>query len=203
MIYNFDPHQQFDNIDDLPDPRSDQEQLNTLLSTFNHDNPDISYVERSAYELINISGAWITVYRRARDIGNRDEVFDEDPNPKYGQGIRLKGKFAPEPAMITLVKFGVDVENNVTIHFSRSNVLKMFGKKMIAEGDILIVPHNTLSVVQSTDARDGPLNRIDTYRVLSSRDTGNFKYRWIYWTVTAQNVTGDPNIQVDFRAEPS
>jgi hypothetical protein len=203
MIYNFDPHQQFSNIDKLPDHRSDSEQLNSLLSLFNHDNPDIAYAERTAYELINVSGAWITVYKRARDVGNKDEVFEEDANPKYVNGVRLKGFFVPEPAKTVLLKFGADVENETIVEFSRANVLKLFGRKMISEGDILIVPHNTLAVVQSTDSRDGPLNRIDTYRVLGAYDTGDFKYRWLYWSVKVQNITGDPSIQVDFRSEAS
>lgn len=203
MIYNFDPHQDFVSIDNLPDHRSEEERLNSLLSVYNHQNPDIAYGERLAEEMINLSGAWITVFRRTKKDGHKDEIWEENADPTYRNGIKLKGRFAPQPAEVTLNKFGVDLENKTTIQFSRASVFKTFGKDMIAEGDILIVPHNTLTVVQSTDLRDGPLNRVDTYRVLKANDIGNFKYRWLYWACTVENVTGDKSIQVDFRQEQS
>ena len=203
MIYDFDAHQQFSSIDKLPDNRSDQEKLDSLLSVYNHGSPDIAYAERLMEEVSNLSGGWITVFKRNRNPGNKDEVWDEDADPTYRKGIKVKGFFAPAPAEITLTKFGVDIENNVTIHFSRAITLHEFGKEMITEGDVLIVPHNTLTAAQSTDLRDGPMNRVDTYRVLKSADTANFKYRWLFWSVTCQNVTGDTSIQVDFRKEIS
>ncbi len=202
-ITDFDPQQQFSSIDKLPDHRSDAERLNSLLSIYNHDNPDIAYVERLAEEMINISGTWITVFRRQRNEANRDDVWEEDPDPTYRNGIKLKGRFVPAPAEAQLTRWGLDLPNQTTVQFSRANVLKMFGKKMIAEGDILIVPHNTLSIAQVTDLRDGPSNRIDTFRCLKSSESGNFKYRWIYWTCLVENVTGDKTIQVDFRKENS
>jgi hypothetical protein len=199
-IYSFDKHQEFNNIDKIPDFRSDEEKLNSPLSLYNHQSNDIAYAERTAEELINLSGAWITVFKRRR-ASNRDDVWEEDPDPTYKNGIKIKGMFAPEPAEITLSRFGVDVENNVTIHFSRSNVMKLFNKAMIAEGDVLLVPHNTMTVVQNIDLRDGPGNRVEKFRVLKSSDTGNFKYRWLYWTVVAQNITGDETIDVTFNKD--
>ena len=202
-ILDFDPHQQYSTIDNRPDFRSDAERTSSLLSIYNHRNPDIAYTERLAEELINICGAWITVYKRTRDTGNKDEVWDEDADPKYKVGVRLKGKFVPEPAEISQTRWGVDVQNQTTVNFARTSVLKQFGKETISEGDILIVPHNTLTVVQSTDLRDGIHNRVDTYRVLKSSDVGNFKYRWLYWACLVQNITGDPSIQVNFKMDPS
>ena len=202
-IHDFDSHQQFATIDKLPDPRSDMERLNSLMSVYNHDHPDIAYAERLVEELVNISGGWITIYRRNKKTGNKDEIWEEDADPTYKNGIKIKGKFTPEPAETVLTKWGVEVQNETTVHFARSTVLKFFDRDMIAEGDILIVPHNTLSVVQSTDSRDGPNNRIDTYRVIKSSDTGNFRYRWLYWSCLVQNVTGDASIQVDHKTEHS
>lgn len=202
-LYDFDPHQEFISIDKLPDLRSDQERLNSLLSTYNHQSNDLSYAERLAEEIINIAGAWITVHPRQRNHANKDEVWEEDADPVYGNGVKIKGKLVPEPTAIQLTRWGVDTPNKTTIHFSRAVVLKAFGKRMIAEGDVLIVPHNTLTVTQSTDLRDGPMNRIDSFRVLQSGDTGNFKYRWLYWSVVVENLTGDLTIQVDQRRDPS
>lgn len=202
-ILNFDPHQQYSSIDKLPDFRSDSERENSPLSVYNHDNPDIAWAERQAEEIINLSGAWITIYKRARNIGNKDEIWDEDADPKYKAGIPIKGKFIPEPAEISLTRFGADLVNQTTIHFARTGVISKFGKEMIAEGDILIIPHNTMAVVQSTDLRDGVHNRVDTYVVKRSSDVGNFKYRWLYWACLVQNITGDPSIQVSFKTNPS
>ncbi len=202
-LYNFDPHQEFVSIDKLPDLRSDAERLNSPLSSYNHQSPDIAYAERLAEEIVNISGAWITVFPRQRNHANKDEIWEEDADPVYGNGIKLKGKLVPAPTAIQLTRWGVDTPNKTTVHFSRANVFKTFGKRMISEGDVLVIPHNTLAITQSTDLRDGPMNRIDSYRVLQSGDTGNFKYRWLYWSVVVENLTGDQTIQVDQRRDQS
>lgn len=202
-LYNFDPHQQYSSIDKIPDTRTDEERLNPLLALYNPDSMDMAYAERSADELINLSGAWITVYKRNRKTGHRDEVWDEDADPTYKLGVKMKGLFAPAPAEILLTKFGVDIQNQTTVHFARTAVLKQFGLEMIAEGDVLVIPHNTLTVTQNTDARSGPLNRMDTFRVIKSSDTNNFRYRWLYWSCLVENLTGDVSIQVDHRNEQS
>ena len=69
---------------------------------------------------------------------------------------------------------------------------------MISEGDILLIPHNTMAVTQNTDLRDGPGNLIERFRVINGFDTGNFKYRWLYWSCLCENITGDPTIDVTF-----
>jgi hypothetical protein len=189
-IINFDFNQQYDTRDNLPDYRSDEEKQNSLLSTYNHGSPDISFAERQAEEIVNISGAWIEIYPRTRS-DRRDEVWEEDADPTYLAPKKLKGMFEPEPAEIEIKKWGVDVENETTVHFSRASVLRLFGRRMIAEGDVLIVPHNTLAVTQFTDLRQDKGNSIDTYRVIKSSDTGNFKYRWLYWSCLVQNISGD------------
>lgn len=200
-IYDFDFQQKFISIDKLPDNRSEAERLNTPLAVYNHDSPDIAYAERLAEEIVNISGAVVTIYKRRRNEGNRNDVWEEDADPTYKHGYRMKGRFAPEPAEISLTRWGVDVPTRMNITFCRAVVYKQFGKEMIVEGDVIVAPHNTLIGTQFTDLRDGPGNRMDTFRVIKSGDTGNFKYRWLYWTVTVEAITGDDSIQVDFRKE--
>jgi hypothetical protein len=200
-LYNFDTHQQFVTIDNVPDPRTDAEKLNSMLSVYNHDNNDIALMERQVEELINISGAFVTIFKRNRNQANRDEIFDEDADPTYTRGVKLKGMFIPQPAEAQLTRWGVDIQNQTTIHFSRANVFKTFGKFMITEGDIAIIPHNTLTVAQVTDLREGIGNRLDRYRVIKSSDTVNFKYRWMYWSCILENLTGDTSIDVDFSKE--
>lgn len=199
-IYNFDPHQQYTSIDKLPDFRSDEEKQNSPLSVYNHDSNDIAYAERQVEEIVNISGAWVIVYNRTRSPG-KDEVWEEDADPTFKNAIRLKGFFAPQSAEAQLNKWGVDVENKLTIHFSRATVLKLFGEQMISEGATIILPHNTLSVATNTDLRSGVGNRMDRYRVIKSTDTGNFKYRWLYWSCDLENLTGDKSIDVEFSKE--
>jgi hypothetical protein len=198
MIYDFSDKQQFTSLDKLPDHRSDAEQQNSLLSIFNHDNPDIAYAERLAYEWINISGAWLTVFKRTQNRGNKDEVWDEDADPTYYKGVKLKGYFIPQPAENALTRWGVDTPNQTTIHFSRANILHIFGEKMITDGDVIVIPHNTLTVTQNNDLRSGIGNRMDRYRVIKASDTGNSRYRWIYWTVQAEVILGDKSINVEF-----
>jgi len=196
-IYDFDDKQQFISIDKVPDFRSDEEKVNSPLSVYNHNNPDIAYAERLAEEAINIAGAWVTIFKRAINSGNKDDTWNEDADPKYERSKRLKGYFAPKPVETQLTKFGVDAENKTTIWFSRANVFKEFGAKMISEGDVIIVPHNTMAVIQN-DAREGIGTKMDRYRVLNSSDDGNFKFRWLYWTCVLENLTGDVDIDVSF-----
>jgi hypothetical protein len=198
-IYDFDFNQQFSTIDKLPDHRNDSEKLNSSLSVYNHDNPDIAYAERLSEEIINVSGAWVMIFKRRRNEG--DEVWDEDADPTYKRGKRMKGYFVPEPAEISVTRWGVDVENQTTIVFSRAVILREFGNLMVGEGDLIVVPHNSLIGTQFTDMRSGTNNRMDTYRVIKSGDTINFKYRWIYWSCLCQNIIDDKTIDVDFRKE--
>jgi hypothetical protein len=197
-IHNFDFGQKFSSIDKLPDHRNDAQKQNSLLSSFNHDSPDIAYAERLAEELINLSGGWITVFQRTRNHGNKDEVWEEDADPTYKAAKRLKGYFTPAPAEIQLTRWGVDTPTQTTVHFARSSIYKEFGKRMVSEGDILVVPHNTLTAAQAPDLREGVRNRIDRFRVIKSSDTGNFKYRWLYWSCLVENITGDETIDIPF-----
>ena len=201
-IYDFDYQQQFISIDKLPDHRSDQEKINSPISVYNHDSADLAYAERLSEEIVNISGAVVFVFKRTRNEGNRDEVWEEDADPTYKAGVMLKGRLAPEPAEIALTRWGVDVPNRVTITFSRAVIFKEFGTDMIVEGDVLVVPHNTLIGTQFTDIRSGVGNRMDQYVVVKSGDTGNFKFRWLYWTLILQALGADDTIQVDFRKDP-
>lgn len=202
-LYDFSQSQDYISMDKQPDHRSDQERLNSPLSTYNHDSPDLAWAERTIEEMINLSGAWITVYKRGRNLANQDEVWEEDADPVYSRGIKVKGFFAPAPAESLLSRYGVDTPNQFAIFFSRAAIIQQFGAKMVAEGDVLTVPHNTMSVAQNVDVRDGPSNRIDQYRVIKSNDVGNFKYRWLFWKTECELLLGDKTIEVEFRQENS
>lgn len=197
-LHNFQTGQEFISIDKLPDFRTDDEKAFTPLALYNHDNPDIAYAERLAEETINISGGWITVFQRTDNKGTIDEIWDEDPDPTYKNGTKMKAYFVPEAPNIELTKWGVDSPVKSTVVFSRAILLKEFGKRLVRPGDVLEVPHNTLSPIQTST----PLNsrdKMDKFRVLNAADEGNFRYRWLYWKCVVENLTGDITIQVDHR----
>lgn len=200
-LYNFDRHQDYTSIESVPDFRSDADRTLSPLSIYNQQKPDIGYAERMAQEIVNISGAPVIIFKRTRNIAKRDDIYDEDADPTYERGIVMKGYFSPQPAESQLTKWGVDTPNTMTINFSRSDVLGQFGERMIADGDIIIAPHNTLIVTTNTDLYQGIGNRMDRFRVIKANDTGNFHYRWLYWSCILENLTGDKSIDVVFSKE--
>lgn len=197
-IHNFSMGQEFISIDNLPDHRTEQEKQFTDLSLFNHDSPDLAYYERNAEELVNISGAWTTIFLRTDNNGTVDEVWEEDPDPTYKAGEKLKGYFAPDKIAIELTKWGVDTPNKTAVVYSRAVLFKRFGRRMLRPGDVIEIPHNTLSPVQEAPI-GGQVNRIDKYRIIDVGDTGNFKYRWLYYRCFVENLTGDVTIQIEHR----
>jgi hypothetical protein len=197
-IHNFDKQQKFTSIDELPDHRDEGERLFSPFAVYNHDSPDIAHAERTAEELINISGAWVTIFARSDNRGVQNETWDTDPDPVYKNGVQLKGFFAPEEVKMQLTKWGLDTENKTIIMFSRAVILKEFGKRMVRAGDVIDLPHNTLSPAQQADI-GGLRNRIDKFRVLDSSDSGNFKYRWLYWVCQLEALTGGKTVQVEHK----
>lgn len=195
-IHNFNTDQEFISIDKLPDFRSDTEREFTPLSVFNHNLSDLAYAERLAEESINISGAWITIFPRTDNAGTSNEVWDEDPDPTYKNGKKFKGYFVPDPIGIELTKWGIDVQNKTAVVFARAVLFKAFGARMLRPGDVLRVPHNTLSPVQIAET-GGIKNRMDTFRIINAADIGNFRYRWLYYRCNVELITGDITIQIE------
>lgn len=186
--FNFSIDERYVSIEDVPDNRTDIERMFTPLSVYNHMKPDIGYAERMAEELIHISGAWLMVFVRT-DNADVNKTWDEDPNPSYKNGIRLKGYFKPEPVGLELTKFGVDSPNQTTVTFARTEILSLFGqKRMVRAGDILEVPHNSIGQI-----------RVRRFRIVDSQDVGNFHYRWLYFQCLIENITGDKALNIDHK----
>lgn len=196
-IHNFSTKQEYISIDKLPDHRSDDERFFSPLATYNHDSADIAYAERLAEEIVNLSGAWVTVFLRT-DNASADEVWEEDPDPTYRSGVLMKGFFAPEPANLELTKWGIDSPNKSTIIFSRAALYKSFGDRLIRPGDIIEAPHNTMTQAATPTPYESS-DKFDRYRVLNGVDSGNFKYRWLYWNCVTELITGDATIDVEHR----
>lgn len=164
---------------------------NSQLSIFDPDNPDIAFMEREAFNFIHESGAITKVYLRTNDLANIDDVWEEDNNPIYDQPIEVKGQFIPEKMSVALNKFGIENNSKFEINYSRAELLSLFGTRLIRSGDVVRIPYNTLVQTQNTEFIDGQLGLADKFRVISAADTGNFNYRWLYWTCTVELLTGN------------
>jgi hypothetical protein len=179
-IYNFDPTQQFVSPS-IPDFRPESSQLNPQQSVYDPNNPDMAQAEAYALENIRISGAWVTVIPRSED-NKFDKTWNEDSDPTYYTGYDFKAFFAPPAPEIMLTKFGIDGANKFDITFSRSEVYGVFGERMLRNGDVVIIPHNSL-VLKAT-----------RFKVLHAQDTGNYRYRWMYLTCTVENMNKDESL---------
>ena len=169
----------------MPDFRTEIEKTQSPLSVFNHDKPDLGYVERLAEEFMNISGAPMRLYLRQIDLSEgADNDWDEDAHPVYSSPQILKGYFKPEPKTIELLKFGITTKTQVTIVFSRASLLMnaAIGERLIVPGDVIQIPYNAVD-----ERTEGPL----TIRVNNATPMGNYHYRFIYHQVTGAPISAD------------
>lgn len=185
-IYSFDPNdQKFVSIDAVPDFRTEAEKTLTSHAIYNHDKPDIGYVERLAEEFINVSGAGVRVYLKQTDVSEGvDNDFDEDAHAVFSNPILLKAYFKPEPKTIELKKFGVDTTTQITLVFHRATLLlnPLIGDRLIVPGDLIRVPYNSID-----ERTQGPM----VIRVHNATPLGNYHYRFIYHQVTGEPISGD------------
>jgi hypothetical protein len=191
MIHNFgQQREQYITIDSVPDFRTEVEKQLTPLSIYNHDKPDIAYAERMAEEVINVSGAWITLFlKQPKGDSAEIEVWDEDADPLYSAGKKIKAYFKPEPVLAELTRWGVDVPIRITVVFSRASLMNdvSIGPRLLLPGDVIEAPYNLPSVLNM-----GPLR----FRVLNSSQDGFFHYRWLYLKATCELLVGDLANQV-------
>jgi len=164
--------------------RNDMERGYPLIQLHDTESVDHLLVGSISEEIVNISGGEVVVYPRT-DSESYDDVYEEDPNPTYGSGIRLKAYFVPQPIEAQLTPWGVDVENKSTVVFSKEQVIRSFGERLIRIGDLITLPYNA------------SLIKPDRYRVLNAYDSGNFRYNWFYWSCDVENITDDVTLDVD------
>jgi hypothetical protein len=167
--------------------RTDVERLHTPLAQYNHASPDIAYAEQLATELVNVSGAFVTVYIKEPDVDHEDikNVWDEDANPIYRPGVLIKAYVKVNPYQFELTRWGIDAALKLKIVFSRSDLHKHVGERLLNMGDVVEVPYNDPKI-------KGPAR----FRVLTCYDTGMFKYRWLYYTADCELLTGDASLRV-------
>lgn len=164
---------------------------------FDPDSPEIANMEKQAFEYIQYSGAPTHIYLRTNDLGQVDDVWEEDSNPIYDPAVPIKGQFVPDKMALALTKYGLDTKVQFEIHYSRAQLLSEFGNRLIRNGDVIGIPHNTLVQTQNTEFIDGQLGLANKFRVISATDTGNYNYRWLYWTCIVELLTGNFTVRPD------
>ena len=171
----------YSNLDSRPDFRPEEFQRNPQHAVYNPQNPDIATAEKFALENIRICGASVTVIIRTDD-NKYDKTWNEDANPTYYSGYDFKAFFAPKPLEMILTKFGIDAPTQFDVVFSRAEVLKVIGERMIRIGDVIIIPHNSLVI------------KANRFRVTQCSDMGNYRYRWLYLACTVENMNKDESL---------
>jgi len=180
--------ERFTSIDGLPDHRTAIEKEHTPLAVYNHAKPDLAVAERWAEETINVGGAFVTLFQKEPHIDHEDldDVWDEDADPLYAQGINLKAWFKVDSLNIELTKWGVDSNIQIPITFARAVLAKSVGmERLITVGDVIEIPFNAPKL-------RGPAR----FRVLNAYDAGNYHYRWLYYTAVCELLTGDDAVRV-------
>lgn len=183
--------QAYSSIQNATDYRTDAEKASSKLAIYDHTNPEIANMEMEALNLVNDSGAPTLVFRRSDDTGQTDETYNETSNPQYLEHVLIKAMFKPELIVLSKTKWGIDASSKMKLNYSRAYLLGLFGSRLIKVGDVIAIPHNTLIQTQSTEYLEGKVNRLDKFRVTNCYDTGNYNYRWLYWTVEVEPLSGD------------
>jgi len=178
-IYDFGSNNEvYSSLNVRADNRPQHSIFNPQQSQYNPNVPDIAVAEHVALESIRIAGVVVTVLLRTDD-GKYDKVWNEDISPTYYSGYDFKAWFAPSAPEIVLTKFGQDAPHSIDLLFSRAEVLHVLGDRLIRIGDIVVIPHNSLAI------------RASRFRVVHATDFGNYRYRWIYWSVTVESMNKD------------
>jgi hypothetical protein len=164
--------------------RSDMESMHPLIQVHDTSSADHGLSGSVSAEIISICGAEVLVYVRA-ESESYDDVYDEEPDPVYKRPKRLKAFFPPQPIAAQLGPWGIDVENKATVVFSKEQVFRDFGGRMIKIGDVIELPYNGSGI------------RLDRFRVLNAFDFGNFRYNWLYWSCQCENLTNDITVEPD------
>jgi len=191
-IYNFNSANELaSTMDSIPDFRSAAEQEFSPLALYNHDKPDIAYAERMAAELVNLSGAWTTIFlKEPKNDTEEAEVWDEDADPIYRDGIGTKAYLKPDTISLELTRWGIDVPLKLTIVFHRATLIDKLGSRLLVPGDVIRVPYNAARALLSPEKK--PFD----FRIMNVFDSGNFQYRWLYYTAVTELITGDEAVIV-------
>jgi hypothetical protein len=183
--------QAYSSLQNATDNRTDEQKSSSKIAIYDHTNPEIANMEMEALNLVEDSGAPTLVYRRTDDTGQTDETYNETSNPLYLPPNLIKGMFKTQSMSLVKVKWGIDADVKFKIDYSRAYLLGLYGSRLIRTGDVIAIPHNTLIQTQATEFLEGKINRLDKFRVVNAQDTGNFNFRWLYWSCDVEPLSGD------------
>mgnify|MGYP003645841497 CR=1 FL=1 len=172
----------FDTI--LTSFRSDVEQRHTPVALHDPESADVRMARSQAREIINVSGAEVTVYMRT-DNADFDSVWDEDADPTYWNPVKIKGYFKPQPLEAELKQWGAEVVNKTEIVFDHFSIHQLTGERMLRAGDVIQLPYNAATTALN------PKN----YRILNVTPSGNFRYNWLYLTCQLETLTADITVR--------
>jgi hypothetical protein len=172
------------------DNRPEQDKLQSSISVYDEDAPEILTARSQVDEAINISGALVKVYPRT-DAFN-DIVWEESPDPTYINHFKLKAFFKPSPLKIDLKKWGIDTQADLEIIFSHRQLYEVVGDRMLRNGDVINIPYNSASI--------NPTH----YKILNGSPTSNYRYTWLYFTCQATILKADKTVRVqdDIQTRP-
>jgi hypothetical protein len=162
--------------------RSDIDQRNTPLALHDPGSNDVKLARQQADEMINVSGATVTVYTRTNN-SDFDTVWDEDPDPTYWNPVQLKGFYKPNPIEMELNRWGLDTTNKTDIIFSHRQLYELLGDRMLRIGDVVQIPYNAVTL------------GLRNYRILNATPSGQFRYIWLYYTCQLELLTADITVR--------
>jgi len=191
-IHNFGQmKEQFVTIEKIPDFRSEVEKQFTPLSIYDHDKPDIALAERWSEEIVNLSGAWCTLYTYIPKPDSALDTWDQDEKPIYSTPKNMKAFFKPEESRFEYTRWGLDIPIKATVVFSRAVIFKELGARQIVPGDIIELPYNVPSQTEKM--------RPKRFQVTNAFSSGMFLYRWLYITCACILIPGDVDLNVVHR----
>lgn len=158
--------------------RTDVQRTFPLIQQHDAQSQDHGLASSLAEEIVQIGGGLVTVYLKGKSTAY-DDVWEEDADPVYSSGIRLKAHFVPQPVEAQLTLWGIDTESKPTIIFAKEEVIREVGDRLIIVGDLVDVPYNAVGI------------KPDRYLVNNSFDVGNFRYNWLYWGCTCETAPND------------
>ena len=166
--------------------RSDVEADEPLVSLHYPESADIAVARRLAAEQIRVTGAHTNVFARTDNLDMDDEVWDEDADPTYWPAVILKCMFKPQPTETELKRWGIDTSNKTEVIFAMSDLVAHFPNRLLRTGDVLELPYNL------------PVDNLDPgfYRIIKVTPSGNYKYSWLYLTVTVDILSADQTVRV-------
>lgn len=121
----------------VPDPQNYQ--VNSELSLFDKNNPDVNFMDLVDEENIRLAGSKLSYYKYNKTM-EYDEVYMEQRNkPINTAPIEVYGHYDPKAIEENLTQFGIELTNDQVFTFNKSHIMRRLGRAPIP-GDIL-QPH--------------------------------------------------------------